>query len=145
MTHVKQNKTFYYLEITIPDATDDIIGTNMGLLEQHIAETNDKFSKVAKATVFASVKVHNIVENTQAVTLEFANERNYKTYIQAVSHFRAWVSENHNVTYTFEKVSTSPYDVLAKTVSDTAEGKRTYYDDLEDYMFKTLPASRGFA
>lgn len=139
-----QNKTFYYLEIKITGSSGEILGQNLALRDQHIAETDNKYSKVAKDTVFSSVYVHETVGDTQAVTLEFSNSRQYDTYITASTPFREWAIANHNVEYVYEKTSTAAYGALAKNTSNTEDGTRTYYDDMEDYMVRTLPRERGF-
>lgn len=144
MSH--QNKIFYYMEIKLPNhAGTDIIGSMKNLLAEHIAATDSKKSKIAHETVFASVVLHNVVDDVQAVTLEFNNERNYDTYIQATSEFRTWVEANHNAEYVFEKVSATSYSAMTAKKTDSANGGiETYYEGIKKYMVVDLPTSRGF-
>ena len=138
-------RTFYYMEIKNPNfATETTIGAQRALLEQHIAETNSKKSKIAKETVFLDVTVHNQVDDVQAITLEFANERNYDTYRAVVQEFRDWAIANHNVEYVMEKTSTTSYDAAIILTKADDEGTVSYYDDIKKHMIDTLPKERGF-
>jgi len=137
-------KTFYYMEITAPN-TGDVIGHQRYMLDQHIAETDSKKSKVAKEFVFANVKIHNKVEDTQAVTLEFMNQRNFDTYMVAVADFRAWLSANHGVEYSYEKVSSTDIEAARSYVANNETDVLSYYDEMKKYMETTLPQIRGFA
>ena len=138
------NKTFYYMEISAPNA-GDIIGHQRMLLDQHISETDSKKSKVAKEFVFASTKIHDKVDDTQAVTLEFMNKRQYDTYRTAIAPFREWVSETYGVEYSFEKTSTTDIEAARILVVDEDTTKLSYYDEMKEYMIETLPKARGFA
>lgn len=137
-------KTFYYFEVTAPN-TGDIIGHLTSMLAQHISETDSKNSKVAKEFVFSSAKIHNKVDDTQAVTLEFMNNRHYDTYRTAVAPFREWVTENYDVTYSFEKISSTDIKAARILVLDEDTEKLSYYDEMKVYMEETLPEARGFA
>lgn len=132
------------MEITVPNA-GDIIGHQGFMLDQHIAETASKHSKIAKEFVFSSVKVHNKVDDTQAVTLEFMNKRHYDTYMTAIGPFREWVKENHGAEYSYEKVSSTDMTAARGFVQNDADAVLTYYDQMKEYMLETLPEARGFA
>jgi hypothetical protein len=132
------------MEITAPN-TGDVIGHQRYMLDQHIAETDSKKSKVAKEFVFAGTKIHNKVEDTQAVTLEFMNQRNYDTYMVAIADFREWVSANHGVEYSYEKVSSTDLEAARIVLIDDDTSKMSYYDEMKTYMENTLPQIRGFA
>ena len=124
------------MEIKNPNfATETTIGAQRALLEQHIAETNSKKSKIAKETVFLDVTVHNQVDDVQAITLEFANERNYDTYLSVVQEFRDWAIANHNVEYVMEKTSSIDYAVI---------NEKNYYANMSSWMYNNLPKQRGF-
>ena len=139
------NKLFYYMEITIPSYEGDNIAKARELQELHIEETGSKKSKIAKETVFADISVHNKVEDTQAITLEFLNERNFDTYMSVVAEFREWASANHGVTWSYEKKSTTTYDAVSILVEDTDDGvKTTYGQAARKYMHETLPTERGY-
>jgi len=137
-------KTFYYMEITAQN-TGDVIGHQRNMLDQHIAETDSKKSKVAKEFIFANAKIHNKVEDTQAVTLEFMNQRQYDTYMIAVADFREWVSANHGVEYSYEKVSSTDIEAARSYVANNETDVLSYYDEMKKYMETTLPQIRGFA
>jgi len=137
-------KTFYYMEITAQN-TGDVIGHQRNMLDQHIAETDSKKSKVAKEFIFANAKIHNKVEDTQAVTLEFMNQRQYDTYMVAVADFREWVSANHGVEYSYEKVSSTDIEAARSYVANNETDVLSYYDEMKKYMETTLPEIRGFA
>ena len=137
-------KTFYYMEITAPN-TGDVLGHQRYMLDQHIAETGSKKSKVAKEFVFANAKIHNKVEDTQAITLEFMNKRNFDTYMVAIADFREWVSANHGVEYSYEKVSSTDIEAARSYVANDETDVLTYYDEMKTYMEETLPQIRGFA
>jgi len=137
-------KTFYYMEITAQN-TGDVIGHQRNMLDQHIAETDSKKSKVAKEFIFANAKIHNKVEDTQAVTLEFMNQRQYDTYMVAVADFREWVSANHGVEYSYEKVSSTDIEAARSYVANNETDVLSYYDEMKKYMETTLPQIRGFA
>lgn len=133
------------MEISAPNA-GDVIGHQRILLDQHISETDSKKSKVAKEFVFASTKIHDKVEDTQAVTLEFMNKRQYDTYKTAIAPFREWVSETYGVEYSFEKVSNTNIDAARANIGvDELDGNVSYYDSMKEYMLETLPKARGFA
>jgi len=132
------------MEITAPN-TGDVIGHQRYMLDQHIAETGSKKSKVAKEFVFANAKIHNKVEDTQAVTLEFMNQRNFDTYMVAIADFREWVSANHGVEYSYEKVSSTDLEAARIVLIDDDTSKMSYYDEMKTYMENTLPQIRGFA
>ena len=136
-------KTFYYMEITAQNA-GDVIGHQRYLLDQHIAETDSKKSKVAKEFVFANVKIHNKVDDTQAVTLEFMNQKNFDTYMVAIADFREWVSANHGVEYSYEKVSSTDIEAARTYVANNETDVLSYYDEMKKYMETTLPQIRGF-
>lgn len=139
------NKTFYYMEISIPNSTD-IIGTQRSLLDMHIAATNSKNSKIAKEFIFADAKIHDTVDGTQAVTIEFMNSRTYDTYRVVIQEFRDWVTANHNVEYSYEKVSETSFSaasVIVDKISPETE-EMSYYDKMHQYMMVTLPTERGF-
>ena len=139
------NRVFYYMEIKVPNfAAETSIGAQRDLLDQHIAETNSKKSKIAKETVFLEVSAHNQVGDVQAITLEFANERNYDTYRAVVQEFRDWAIANHNVEYVMEKTSTTSYDAAIILTKADDEGTVSYYDDIKKHMIDTLPKERGF-
>ena len=140
------NRVFYYMEIKVPNfAAETSIGAQRDLLDQHIAETNSKKSKIAKETVFLEVSAHNQVGDVQAITLEFANERNYDTYRAVVQEFRDWAIANHNVEYVTEKTSITSYTALATELLDPTNGSTdTYYDNMKKHMVVDLPTSRGF-
>ena len=143
MSH--SNRVFYYMEIKVPNfAAETSIGAQRDLLDQHIAETNSKKSKIAKETVFLEVSAHNQVGDVQAITLEFANERNYDTYRAVVQEFRDWAIANHNVEYVMEKTSTTSYDAAIILTKADDEGTVSYYDDIKKHMIDTLPKERGF-
>jgi hypothetical protein len=144
MSH--QNKIFYYMEVKLPNHTGtDIIGGMKNLLAEHIAATGSKKSMIAGETTFSSVVLHNVVGDVQAVTLEFINERNYDTYIQATSEFRTWVEANYNAEYVFEKVSATSYSAMTAGKTDSENGGiETYYEGIKKYMIVDLPTSRGF-
>ena len=137
-------KTFYYMEISVPNA-GDIIGHQRLLLDLHITETDSKKSKVAKEFVFSNVKIHNKVEDTQAVTLEFMNQRNYETYMVAITPFREWAKETHGVEYSYEKVSSTSIEAAKSYVAINETDILSYYDEMKKYMELTLPEARGFA
>lgn len=139
------NKTFYYMEISIPGATD-VIGEQRALLDMHIAATNSKNSKIAKEFIFSDVKLHDTVDGTQAVTIEFMNSRTYETYRTVIQEFRDWVVANHNVTYVYEKISETTFGAAAVVVDKEFEEieEATYYDKMHKYMMVTLPTERGF-
>ena len=137
-------KTFYYMEISVPNA-GDIIGFMRLMLDQHIAETDAKYSKIAKEFVFSQVKVHNKVDDTQAITLEFMNKRQYDTYMTAIAPFREWVKENYGVEYSYEKISSTDMTAARGFVQNDADAVLTYYDQMKEYMLETLPEARGFA
>jgi hypothetical protein len=134
------------MEIRVPNfETETTIGAQRDLLDQHIAATNSKKSKVAKETVFLDITVHNQVDDVQAITLEFANERNYNTYLSVVQEFRDWAITNHNVEYVMEKTSITSYAALATELLDPTNGSTdTYYDNMKKHMVVDLPTSRGF-
>ena len=133
------------MEIKVPNfAAETSIGAQRDLLDQHIAETNSKKSKIAKETVFLEVSAHNQVGDVQAITLEFANERNYDTYRAVVQEFRDWAIANHNVEYVMEKTSTTSYDAAIILTKADDEGTVSYYDDIKKHMIDTLPKERGF-
>ena len=139
------NRVFYYMEIKVPNfAAETSIGAQRDLLDQHIAETNSKKSKIAKETVFLEITVHNQVDDAQAITLEFANERNYDTYRSVIQEFREWAIANHNVEYVMEKTSTTSYDAAIILTKADDEGTVSYYDDIKKHMIDTLPKERGF-
>lgn len=138
------NKLFYYMEITIPNYDGDNVGRLRELLDLHIEQTDSKKSKIAKETVFEEVSIHNQVGDTQAVTLDFLNERNFNTYMIAVSDFREWASQNYGVTWSYEKKSTAVYNAVPKAVERTDEGTVTYGQALRKYMTTTLPTERGY-
>lgn len=138
------NKLFYYMEITIPSYEGDNIAKARELLGLHIEETGSKKSKIAKETVFAEISAHNKVGDTQAITLEFLNERNFDTYISVVAEFREWASANHGITWSYEKKSSTVYDAVSKIVEDTDDGKITYGQAARKYMHETLPTERGY-
>lgn len=131
------------MEITAQNA-GDVIGHQRYLLDQHIAETDSKKSKVAKEFVFANVKIHNKVDDTQAVTLEFMNQRNFDTYMVAIADFREWVSANHGVEYSYEKVSSTDIEAARTYVANNETDVLSYYDEMKKYMETTLPQIRGF-
>lgn len=137
-------KTFYYMEITVPN-TGDIIGHQRIMLDQHIAETNSKNSKVAKEFVFTNAKIHNKVDDTQAITIEFVNQRHFETYKTVIADFREWVTANHNVEYTYEKVSSTDLEAAKSFVANNETDILSYYDEMKRYMENTLPEVRGFA
>jgi hypothetical protein len=132
------------MEITAQN-TGDVIGHQRNMLDQHIAETDSKKSKVAKEFIFANAKIHNKVEDTQAVTLEFMNQRQYDTYMVAVADFREWVSANHGVEYSYEKVSSTDIEAARSYVANNETDVLSYYDEMKKYMETTLPQIRGFA
>jgi hypothetical protein len=136
-------KTFYYFEVTAPN-TGDIVGHLRSMLEQHISETDSKKSKVVKEFVFSNTKIHNKVDDTQAVTLEFMNSRHYDTYRTAVAPFREWLEE-YDVTYSYEKISSTDISAARILVEDEDTTKLSYYDEMKVYMEETLPGARGFA
>lgn len=135
------SKTFYYVEITAENAPADesIIDYVKGLANQFVALSNDEGVQLALNMVFDSTKVHNRVGNRTAMTLEFANERMYNTYKQAVSNFRNWAS--NNVTWSNEKSVTAAYGALNVGIGD---GSTSYYDELKDHMQVTIPTENGF-
>ena len=132
------------MEISVPNA-GDIIGHQRLLLDLHITETDSKKSKVAKEFVFSNVKIHNKVEDTQAVTLEFMNQRNYETYMVAITPFREWAKETHGVEYSYEKVSSTSIEAAKSYVAINETDILSYYDEMKKYMELTLPEARGFA
>ncbi len=132
------------MEITAQN-TGDVIGHQRYMLDQHIAETDSKKSKVAKEFIFSNAKIHNKVEDTQAVTLEFMNKRQFDTYMVAIADFREWVSANHGVEYSYEKVSSTDISAARILVEDEDTTKLSYYDEMKVYMEETLPVARGFA
>lgn len=141
----QSNRVFYYMEIRVPNfAAETTIGAQRALLDEHIAETNSKKSKIAKETVFLDITVHNQVDDAQAITLEFANERNYDTYRSVIQEFREWAIANHNVEYVMEKTSTTSYDAAVILTKADDEGTISYYDDIKKHMIDTLPKERGF-
>ena len=140
------HRIFYYMEIKLPNYTGtDVIGNMKSLLAEHIDVTDSKKSKVANETVYTSTALHGVVDDVQAVTLEFQNERTYNTYIQATSEFRDWVVSTHNAEYTFEKVTSASYDALSVEFTNTEHGgTETYYENIKKYMTVDLPTQRGF-
>ena len=94
---------------------------------------------------FKNAKIHNKVEDTQAVTLEFMNQRQYDTYMVAVADFREWVSANHGVEYSSEKVSSTDIEAARSYVANNETDVLSYYDEMKKYMETTLPQIRGFA
>ena len=106
------NKTFYYMEIRVPGVEGDVIAAQRDYLDAHIIETDSKNSKIAKEMVFSRVTPHNKVGDTQAITIEFINTRNYETYKQVIAEFRAWVSANHNVEYVHEVYHDFAFDAI---------------------------------
>ena len=140
------HRTFYYMEIKLPNYTGtDVIGSMKSLLAEHIDVTDSKKSKVANETVHTSITIHGVVDDVQAVTLEFQNERTYNTYIQATSEFRDWVVSTHNAEYTFEKVTSASYDALSVELKNAENGgTETYYENIKKYMTVDLPTQRGF-
>lgn len=135
------------MEIKNPNVNDgnDVIGSMGQLLTAHIEETNSKKSKVMKETVFADTTIHNKVDDTQAVTLEFLNERNYNSYKAVASEFRAWATATHNVEYVFEKVSSTSYAAMnIELLNATNGGRETYYENIKKYMSVDFPIERGF-
>jgi len=140
------HRIFYYMEIKLPNYTGtDVIGSMKSLLAEHIDVTDSKKSKVANETVYTSTTLHGVVDDVQAVTLEFQNERTYNTYIQATSEFRDWVVSTHNAEYTFEKVTSASYDALSVEFTNTEHGgTETYYENIKKYMTVDLPTQRGF-
>lgn len=140
------HRIFYYMEIKLPNYTGtDVIGSMKSLLSEHIDVTDSKKSKVANETVYTSTTIHGVVDDVQAVTLEFQNERTYNTYIQATSEFRDWAVSTHNAEYTFEKVTSASYNALSVEFTNTEHGgKETYYENIKKYMTVNLPTQRGF-
>ena len=135
------------MEIKNPNLNDDndVIGSMGQLVTAHIEETNSKKSKIAKETVFLDISAHNQVGDVQAVTLEFANQRNYDTYRAVIQEFRDWAIANHNVEYVMEKTSITSYAALATELLDTTNGSTDiYYEGIKKYMVVDLPTSRGF-
>ena len=132
------------MEITIPSYEGDNIAKARELQELHIEETGSKKSKIAKETVFSDISVHNKVEDTQAITLEFANERNFNTYITANADYREWATANHGITWSYEKTASANFDAVGQAVERSDEGTVSYGDSLRKYMTTTLPAERGY-
>jgi len=135
------------MEIRVPSIDgEDVIGTQRALLDTHIAETDSKMSKIAREIVFSDIVVHNIVDGTQAITLEFMNERNYDTYMTVIADFRAWAVANHNVEYVFEKTSSASYSTanIVHDIDSESDGLLHYLDSIKKYMNITLPTERGF-
>lgn len=139
------DKTQYYFEVRVPSAAENkAVETMRHYMDLHIEETGSKMTKILKEFVFAHVEVHNQVGDTQAITLEFNNKRNYNTYLQVSADFRAWVNQNHGVEYVFEKESTYSYDSADIDYYLEGTGKRTYHSRRYDYMNVELPTERGF-
>lgn len=132
------------MEITIPNFEGDNIARARELQELHIEQTGSKKSKIARETVFVETAIHNKVGDTQAITLEFLNERNFNTYMTANSDFREWATANHGITWSYEKVSSANFDAVGITVEKSDEGKVSYGQALRKYMTTTLPTERGY-
>ena len=132
------------MEITIPNYEGDNVARARELQELHIEETSSKKTKIAKETVFVEVAIHNKVGDTQAVTFEFLNERNFNTYITANSDYREWATANHGITWSYEKTASANFDAVGQTVETSDEGTVSYGDSLRKYMTTTLPVERGY-
>jgi hypothetical protein len=73
------------------------------------------------------------------------NQRQYDTYMVAVADFREWVSANHGVEYSYEKVSSTDIEAARAYVANNETDILSYYDEMKKYMETTLPQIRGFA
>lgn len=138
-------KSYQYMEVTFPaDIVAEHgapIGALKSLLDEYIAETDDKAGKICRDFVFGESKTYQWKENTGAFAIEFNNERNRKTYYQAREAFAAWL-ESKGVVTTHSVSHDIPFAV-AGTLSAEYDGD-SYNSKTKEYIFYTIPAERGF-
>ena len=139
-------KAYSFIEYTFAEShvseSDTPIEVLKSLLDDYIADTNNKNAKIVKEFVFESAKVFDWNDNKGAITLEFMNERTRQTYFTAREDFVAWL-ETQDITVSHSVSCDMPVELLY--YSHNSNG----YDDLhaeklKEYFTATLPAARGF-
>jgi hypothetical protein len=138
-------KAYQYMEITFPaDIVAEHgapIGALKSLLDEYIAETDDKAGKICRDFVFGESKTYQWKENTGAFSIEFNNERNRQTYFKTREAYSAWL-ETKGVTTTHSVSHDVPFAV-AETLSSEYDGD-SYNSKSKEYIFYILPEERGF-
>ena len=141
-------KAFHYMEVTFPQSVIDQhpgaapIGIMKELLDQYIAETDDKNGKIVKEFVFNEIRAYTWNGNMGAYSFEFINERNRQTYFTARANYTAWLEEKGIVT-SYEL----SHDIPMETVDSLIDGEfvnSTYYNTAKIFIFNDIPEQRGF-
>lgn len=143
-------KAFYYFEIAIPASLkeahpdqDTTIGLMRTLINAHIAETDSKYSKIAREFVFADSKEHSN-DSGHAVSVEFINSRHMEQYKTVIAGFRAWATENHGVEFSNEIYNEFPYDAASLEILNEDDIYLAYEVENKDFFFVKHPTARGF-
>ena len=139
-------KAYTFIEYTFAEQyvseTEHPVAVLKKLLNDYIAETNDKNSKIARDFVFDSVKPYTWSGNKGAFSIEFINERTRQTFFKARENFVAWLATkgievSHNISCDV------PYELFGMKTTDNKFGP-IHAEKLKEYFFETLPTDRGF-
>lgn len=152
-------KRYYYAEVNIPDAVKtahpdkNALAILRDLLIAWKEETDSKYAKALYDFIFEDVKSydwHPTDTNKMAYCLTFINARHFENYQAYTTDFRAWLNDNHGVTYTYESTSDVPYDVADADNGNDAEVQSeqgnyfTYGEAKRKAILEDLPEERGF-
>lgn len=139
-------KAYSFIEYTFAEShiseVEAPIVVLKNLLDNYIADTNNKGAKVVKDFVFDSATTFGWNGNKGAVSLEFINERTRQTFFKAREDFVAWL-ETQGVVVSHSASCDMPIALLG--FSHNPNGHEDLHaEKLKEYFKTTLPAERGF-
>lgn len=141
-------KAFHYMEVTFPQNVLDEnsglmpIGIMKKLLDEYIAETDEKNGKVVKEFVFDGIESFDWKENVGAYAFEFMNERNRNTYFTARAGFDAWL-ENKGINVSYKISHDIPMEAV-ELLPNGSYAENTYYSMARNLIMYDIPTQRGF-
>ena len=139
------------MEVTFPDAVKadfadkQPVGIMRALLDEFIAETDDKGAKVIKEYVYNDISVFEWNGNTGAYAFEFINERSRGTFLQARENFGAWLASSKGIETAYQLSHDIPIGSSDVHAGEGLAESNIYYNIAKKYIFDDIPASRGFA
>lgn len=139
-------KAYSFIEYTFAESHISEVETPImvlkNLLDNYIAETNNKGAKVVKDFVFDSATAFDWNGNKGAVSLEFINERTRQTFFKAREDFVVWL-ETQGIEVSHSASCDMPTELL--NFSHNPNGYEDLHgQSLKEYFKSTLPAERGF-